>query len=58
MRVRVQACGVCHGDVGKEGHFPGLKYPRVISHEVAGVIDAVGDSVTTWLVVLRPGSGA
>jgi D-arabinose 1-dehydrogenase-like Zn-dependent alcohol dehydrogenase len=40
VRIRVQACGVCHSDVlTKEGGFPGLVYPRVPGHEVAGVID-------------------
>ena len=40
VRIRVQACGVCHSDVlTKEGLYPGLSYPRVPGHEVAGVID-------------------
>ena len=39
-RVRVQACGVCHSDsYAKEGHFPGVSYPVVPGHEVAGVVD-------------------
>ncbi len=43
VRVKVQACGICHSDMFvKEGHWPGLHYPRVTGHEVAGVIDAVG----------------
>ena len=47
VRIRVQACGVCHSDVlTKEGGWPGLAYPRVPGHEVAGVIDEVGPSVT------------
>lgn len=47
VRIKVQACGVCHGDsVTKEGLFPGIHYPRVLGHEVAGVIDAVGLNVT------------
>jgi D-arabinose 1-dehydrogenase-like Zn-dependent alcohol dehydrogenase len=42
VRVRVQACGVCHSDsLTKEGLWPGLQYPRVPGHEVAGVVDAV-----------------
>jgi len=43
VRIKVQACGVCHSDLFvKEGHWPGLQYPRVTGHEVAGVIDEVG----------------
>ena len=43
VRIKVHACGVCHSDsLTKEGHFPGIQYPRVPGHEVAGVIDAVG----------------
>ncbi len=42
VRIRIEACGVCHSDVFvKEGHWPGLQYPRVTGHEVAGVFDAV-----------------
>ena len=49
VRIKVQACGVCHSDVFvKEGHWPGLHYPRVTGHEVAGVIDEVGSGVTAW----------
>src|ERR1700691_1108798 len=47
VRIRVQACGVCHSDViTKEGLFPGITYPRVPGHEVAGVIDELGADVT------------
>ncbi|HEU4686172.1 MAG TPA: alcohol dehydrogenase [Nitrospira sp.] len=47
VRIRVEACGVCHSDVFvKEGQWPGLEYPRVTGHEVAGVIDAVGPGVS------------
>ena len=46
VRIRVQACGVCHSDVAtKEGQLPGISYPRVPGHEVAGVIDEVGAGV-------------
>jgi amidase len=47
VRVKVEACGICHSDVFvKEGLWPGLEYPRVPGHEIAGHIDAVGDNVT------------
>ena len=43
VRIKVQACGVCHSDVlTKEGLWPGIQYPRIPGHEVAGVIDALG----------------
>ncbi len=43
VRIKVQACGVCHSDVlTKEGAWPGIQYPRVPGHEVAGIIDEVG----------------
>ena len=43
VRINVQACGICHSDVfTKEGLWPGIQYPRVPGHEVAGIIDAVG----------------
>ena len=49
VRVKVQACGVCHSDsFTKEGLFPGIQYPRVPGHEIAGVIDKVGKDVTEW----------
>ena len=59
VRVRVQACGVCHSDVfAKEGLFPGLRYPVIPGHEVAGVIDAVGANVPAqWSVGKRVGVG-
>ncbi len=51
VRIKVAACGVCHSDsFVKEGHWPGLAYPRVPGHEVAGVVDAVGAGVTAWAV--------
>src|ERR1700730_6189331 len=41
VRIKVQACGICHSDsLVKEGHWPGLQYPRVPGHEVIGVVDA------------------
>ena len=58
VRIKIQACGVCHSDVFvKEGHWPGLQYPRVTGHEVAGVIDAVGPGVTVWKKGQRVGVG-
>src|SRR5919198_1470311 len=49
VRIKVQACGICHGDsVTKQGLFPGIKYPRVPGHEIAGVIDEVGKNVIGW----------
>jgi len=58
VRVNVQACGLCHSDsLTKEGHFPGVTYPRVPGHEIAGVIDAVGSEVLQWKVGQRVGVG-
>ncbi|MBV8265705.1 MAG: alcohol dehydrogenase catalytic domain-containing protein [Planctomycetaceae bacterium] len=49
VRIKVQACGICHSDsLTKEGAFPGIQYPRVPGHEVAGVVDAVGPGVAGW----------
>ncbi len=58
IRIRVQACGVCHSDVFvKEGQWPGLQYPRITGHEVAGVVDEAGASVTAWTKGQRVGVG-
>lgn len=58
VRVRVEACGICHSDsVTKDGLFPGIQYPRVPGHEVAGVIDAVGPGVPGWKPGQRVGVG-
>jgi alcohol dehydrogenase len=58
MRIRVQACGVCHSDsVTVEGLMPGIQYPRVPGHEVIGLIDAIGESVQGWSVGARAGVG-
>ncbi len=58
VRVKVEACGVCHSDMMvKEGHWPGLKYPRIPGHEIAGRIDAVGAGVQDWNVGQRVGVG-
>ena len=49
VRIKIQACGICHGDsVTREGIFPGIQYPRVAGHEIAGVIDALDKDVTKW----------
>ncbi len=49
VRIRVEACGVCHSDLlVKDGLWPGLQFPRVPGHEVAGRIDAVGPDVRNW----------
>lgn len=58
VRIKVHACGVCHSDVLiKEGLWPGLQYPRIPGHEVAGAIDAVGEGVSTWKPGQRVGVG-
>ena len=58
VRIKVQACGVCHSDVlTKEGAWPGIQYPRVPGHEVAGFIDELGAGVTTWKKGQRVGVG-
>jgi D-arabinose 1-dehydrogenase-like Zn-dependent alcohol dehydrogenase len=58
VRIKVQACGICHSDsILKEGLFPGIAYPRVPGHEVAGVIDAVGPGVVGWSKGQRVGIG-
>jgi D-arabinose 1-dehydrogenase-like Zn-dependent alcohol dehydrogenase len=58
VRIKVQACGVCHSDVlTVEGAWPGIQYPRVPGHEVAGIIDAVGAGVSTWKKGQRVGVG-
>jgi D-arabinose 1-dehydrogenase-like Zn-dependent alcohol dehydrogenase len=58
VRIRVQACGICHSDsFTKEGTYPGIQYPRVPGHEVAGVIDAVGPGVVALNVGQAVGVG-
>ncbi|HEV3194685.1 MAG TPA: alcohol dehydrogenase [Candidatus Cybelea sp.] len=58
VRIRVLACGVCHSDViTKEGGMPGIHYPRVPGHEVAGVIDELGAGVEGWQKGERIGVG-
>jgi D-arabinose 1-dehydrogenase-like Zn-dependent alcohol dehydrogenase len=58
VRIKVQACGICHSDsFTKEGAFPGLQFPRVPGHEIAGIIDAVGTGVPGWTAGQRVGVG-
>jgi D-arabinose 1-dehydrogenase-like Zn-dependent alcohol dehydrogenase len=58
VRVKVEACGICHSDVVvKEGQWPGLAFPRVPGHEIAGRVDALGGNVTTWKRGQRVGVG-
>jgi alcohol dehydrogenase/propanol-preferring alcohol dehydrogenase len=58
VRVRVEANGICHSDVlTKEGFWPGIEYPRVPGHEIAGVVDAVGEGVLPWKPGDRVGIG-
>lgn len=58
VRIKVEACGICHSDLlVKEGLWPGLQYPRVPGHEIAGRIDAVGADVTLWKPGQRVGVG-
>ena len=58
VRIRVEACGVCHSDAGTvEGQFPGMSYPRVPGHEAIGWIEEIGPGVTAWKVGQRVGVG-
>jgi len=58
VRIKIEACGICHSDsMVKEGTFPNIQYPRVPGHEIAGVIDAIGDGVIDWSVGQRVGVG-
>src|SRR2546428_5456260 len=58
VRVKVEACGICHSDaLVKEGLWPGLQYPRVPGHEIAGRVDAVDANVTSWKKGQRVGVG-
>lgn len=58
IRIKVEACGICHSDAFvKSGGFPGLQFPRVPGHELAGRVDAVGPNVTAWKQGDRAGVG-
>jgi propanol-preferring alcohol dehydrogenase len=58
VRIRVEACGVCHSDVlGVEGMRADPSAPVVPGHEIVGVIDAVGEGISTWQIGDRVGVG-
>src|SRR5579872_5568064 len=58
VRVKVEACGICHSDMlVKEGWWPGIQYPRVPGHEIAGRVDAIGSGVIGWKPGQRVGVG-
>jgi D-arabinose 1-dehydrogenase-like Zn-dependent alcohol dehydrogenase len=58
VRIRVQACGVCHSDAFTiEGTWPGIQYPRVPGHEIAGIVDEIGPGISTWKKGQRVGVG-
>ena len=57
VRIKVEACGVCHSDVLVKEGLPGLQYPRIPGHEIAGRIDAIGADVTNWKAGQRVGVG-
>src|SRR5215813_4645388 len=58
VRIKVEACGICHSDVVvKDGLWPGLPYPRIPGHEIAGRVDAVGEGVSNWKPGQRVGVG-
>src|SRR5258706_9037974 len=58
VRIRVEACGICHSDSGTvDGVLPNITFPRVPGHEVVGKIDAVGQGVSGWKIGQRVGVG-
>lgn len=58
VRLKVEACGICHSDAfTKEGTYPGIQYPRVPGHEIAGVVDKLGPGVEGWTIGQRVGVG-
>ncbi len=58
VSIKVHACGICHSDMfTKEGAWPGIQYPRVPGHEIAGIIDELGDGVSEWKKGQRVGVG-
>jgi len=58
VRIKVQACGICHSDsFTKDGSWPGITYPRSPGHEIAGVIEALGEDAWDWKLGNRVGVG-
>jgi propanol-preferring alcohol dehydrogenase len=58
VRLRVEACGVCHSDLATvQGDYPGLKLPRVPGHGVVGRIEETGPNVSKWKIGQRVGVG-
>ena len=58
LRIKVEACGICRGDeLCRNGHWPGMTYPRVPGHEVIGIVDEVGEDVVGWSKGQRVGAG-
>jgi D-arabinose 1-dehydrogenase-like Zn-dependent alcohol dehydrogenase len=58
IRIKVEACGVCHSDaMTRGGQYPGLTLPRIPGHEIAGRIDAIGTQVERWKVGDKVGVG-
>jgi len=58
VRIKVQASGICHSDsLTKEGIWPGIQFPRVPGHEIAGIVDGIGGDVSAWKAGDRVGVG-
>ncbi len=58
VRIKIEACGICHSDsLTKEGTWPGIQYPRVPGHEIAGIIDGVSSGIAGWKAGQRVGVG-
>ncbi len=58
VRIRVEACGVCHSDRWTvEGNMVPVNYPRVPGHEAVGRIEELGAGVVGWQVGQRAGVG-
>lgn len=56
LLLRVKACGICHGDIMmRQGAFPFVRFPIVPGHEVAGIVEEVGDGVQGWKLGARAG---
>ena len=58
VRIKVKAVGICHSDCFTlDGTFPGIQFPRIPGHEVAGIIDEIGPGITAWKKDQRVGVG-